>query len=109
MKTQRRLRRSFVAGRSTSSASRPRMPGQSGKPTIPWRPGLDMILFFRIYRHVELTIILKNPHSSTASDKEKKWNDSEMAPQDFEIAQNGLGNGGGVSGYEQRKVAPKRT
>jgi hypothetical protein len=33
-----------------------------------------------------------------------------MAPQDFEIAQNGLGNGAGeVSGHEQRKVTEKRT
>jgi hypothetical protein len=36
--------------------------------------------------------------------------DSGMAPQDFEIAQNGLGNSaGGVSGHGQRKVAQKRT
>ena len=64
-----------------------------------------MILFFRIYRHVELTIILKNPHSSTASDKEKKWNDSEMAPQDFEIAQNGLGKGaGGLAAMSKEKL-----
>jgi hypothetical protein len=33
-----------------------------------------------------------------------------MAPQDFEIAQNVLGNGaGGISGHGQRKVAQKRT
>jgi hypothetical protein len=71
------------------------MPGQSGKPTIPWRPGLGMILFFRIYRHVELTIILKNPHRQYRVGQGEKWNDSEMAPQDFEIAQNGLGKGAG--------------
>jgi hypothetical protein len=33
-----------------------------------------------------------------------------MAPQDFEITQNGLGNGSGaISGHGQRKVAQKRT
>jgi hypothetical protein len=69
-----------------------------------------MILFFRIYRHVELTIILKNPHRQYRVGQGEKSNDSEMAPQDFEIAQNGLGNGaGGVSGHGQRKVAQKRT
>ena len=54
-----------------------------------------MILFFRIYRHVELTIILKNPHRQYRVGQGEKWNDSEMAPQDFEIAQNGLGKGAG--------------
>jgi hypothetical protein len=42
--------------------------------------------------------------------RREKWNDPEMAPQDFEIAQNRLGNGaGGISGHGQRKVAQKRT
>lgn len=66
---------------------------------------MGMILFFRIYRHVELTIILKNPHRQYRVGQGEKSNDSEMAPQDFEIAQNGLGQGaGGLAAMSKEKL-----